>query len=62
MQYTTKEFAEKTGVDQVVANSVLNFLVAKGQATLMAEKRKTSTGKGRAANVYEVPDTITLTF
>lgn len=62
MQYTTKEFADKTGVDQVVANSVLNFLVAKGQAQLMAEKRKTSTGKGRAANVYEVPDTITITF
>ena len=59
MRTTVKTFAEKHGVDVMVANSVLNFLEKKGQATVV-ELQKSPTGKGRAAKVYEMADSITI--
>lgn len=61
MKVTAKEFAAQQNIDPVMANSVLNFLETKQVATVV-EHRKSATGKGRSAKVYEVPDTITITL
>lgn len=62
MKVTAKEFAAKQGIDQLEAKAVLVFLVAKGQASLLDEKRKSDSGHGRSSAVYEVPETVTLNF
>lgn len=59
MKVTAKEFAEQQGIDPVMANSVLNFLESKKVAQVV-EHRKSATGKGRSAKVYELPDTISF--
>lgn len=61
MKVTAKEFAAQQSIDPVMANSVLNYLEAKKVATVV-ELRKSPTGKGRSAKVYEVPETITITL
>ena len=61
MKITARELAEKHGVDQIVANSVLTFLAKIGQAKIV-EQRKPEGGKGRASNVYEVGESIIVTL
>jgi predicted ArsR family transcriptional regulator len=61
MTTTVSEFATKQGIDNVTANAVLNFLESKGQAKVV-ELRKSATGKGRAAKVFEVADTVTFSL
>lgn len=61
---TAKELAEKyadKGVDQVMANSVLRFLVATNQAVLK-EVRKVEGARGKGTNVYEMDATISLSL
>lgn len=61
MRITAKELAAKHGVDQIVANSFLNFLAKVGSAKIV-EQRKPEGGKGRSTNVYEVADSIIVTL
>ena len=59
MQYTVKEFAEKNGIETAAANSVLNFYVGKGVATITGT-RSPAGGKGRSSNVFDVADSVTI--
>ncbi len=58
MKTTVKEFAARHDIDNVMANSVLGFLVIKGIAT-RCESLKIAGKKGKPQNVFEVPATVT---
>jgi predicted ArsR family transcriptional regulator len=60
-QTTIKELAARIGVDDLAAQGFVKFLVAKGVARLITT-RKTATGKGKPANVYEIPNELKLTL
>lgn len=61
-QVTAKEFAAEQGIEGLMASTVLSFLAKKGQIKLLDEKRPSATGKGRSANVYEIPESVTITL
>ena len=62
MQLTVSEFQSLRGLKSTVeANSVMNFLKAEGIATVVGKKKRKD-GKGRAANIYEIPQQFTLTL
>ena len=56
---SAKEFGEKNGVEYVVAQNFLKFLVAAGVATELPPL-KIAGKKGKPTNMYEVPINITL--
>ena len=56
MQTTTAgQFAEKMKVPQPAANVFLQFLVKRGAAKIV-EQLPSAGGKGRKANLFEIPD------
>ncbi len=61
---TVKEFAEQQSVNHVTANAVLVFLRDKGLVQIVDKVHKQEANgqptKGKAANVYEVPEQVTL--
>ena len=59
MKLTIKEFAEKIGVEYVVASSVLRFMVDKGQAVVVGKITK---GRGKPTLVYEVPEKVEISL
>lgn len=61
MKVTVKEFAAKQGIEVLMAGAVLNFLKARGEATIV-ETRKPEGGKGKPSNVYEIPESVTITL
>ena len=61
MKVTAVEFAQLQGMKKPVAVAVLKFLEGKGAAKVV-EKRRTTTGKGRSANVYEVQEQVNISF
>lgn len=56
---TTNEFAAKAGIDYQAAVGTLKFLVARGIAVKVSN-RKNITGKGKPSAVFEVPLTFTI--
>lgn len=56
---SAKEFAERHGVEYVVAQNTLKFLVAKGIAKEL-EPLKIAGKKGKPTNIYEVPTEVEL--
>jgi len=62
MQLTVSEFQSLRGLKSTVeANSVINFLKAEGIASVVGKKKRKD-GKGRSANIYEIPQQFTLTL
>lgn len=59
MVLTVNEFANRIGVEYVIASSVLKYLVITGDVQTVGS-RKTATGKGKPSILYEVPDTVSL--
>lgn len=63
-QMTVKQFAELHNLADATANSVLVFLREKGLVTVCGTVRKPSLDgapvKGKPANVYEIPDQVTI--
>ena len=59
MVMTIAEFAKAHGTDVAVAGGVIKFLVGKGLVK-EAGKRPAERGFGRASNLYEIPNTVTL--
>jgi len=60
---TVKEFAAKQNVAPATANTILSWLKSKGVVTLAGTAPKEPNTKGKAANIFEVPEgnvTITL--
>lgn len=61
---TVKEFAASQNVNHVTANAVLVFLRDKGVAKIVDKIHKPGEDgqptKGKAANVYELPDVVTI--
>jgi transcription initiation factor IIE alpha subunit len=58
---TTKEFAERLGVEYQVAAGLLRYLKEKGLAKIV-ETRPNPSGKGKGSDVYELPTSIALEF
>jgi hypothetical protein len=62
LKLTVAEFREINGLkSQVEANSVMNFLKAKGLAVVVG-KRKTASGKGKPSTIFEIPQDVTLSL
>ena len=55
---TVREFATRHDIDNVMANSVLQFLTIKGIAT-MCDPLKIKGKKGKPQNVFDVPAIVT---
>ena len=67
MKMTVAEFAKAQGVDHSVANGVVTFLVAKGQATKTDEMRAVvdengEKKRGHPSAVFEIPETMTVSL
>jgi hypothetical protein len=64
MKMTVKEFAKQQNVNHVTANAVLGFLRAKGLVSVVDTIKKMDVSgqptKGKAANIFEIPETVTL--
>lgn len=58
-KFTIKAFAERKGIDPVMANNVLMFLSGLGYVKMLDPLVK---GKGRPSNVFEVPNKMTVEF
>ncbi len=62
IKVTVKEFASKHGLsesDNLMANSVLQFMVRKGIATV-EQAPKIEGHKGKPANVFTIPEEIVI--
>lgn len=61
---TVKQFAEQQDLNHVTANAVLVFLRAKGVAQIVDKVHKLDENdepkQGKAANVYELPEEVTI--
>jgi predicted transcriptional regulator len=58
---STTEFAERVGIEYIVASSVLRFLQEKGHVQEEGV-RPPKGGKGKPTKLYRVPENITLDF
>lgn len=58
---TKKEFAELIGEDYVIASNLVAFLVSKGLAKKTGSRPAVG-GKGKPADLFEVPLNVALTF
>jgi predicted ArsR family transcriptional regulator len=57
---TVKEFQELHGLkNPAEANGIINFLVSQGHA-VHVENRRTTSGRGKPAKVYEISQEVTL--
>lgn len=56
---TVKEFAQKHGIPALQANSVLHFMVKQGNGKIHAAP-KVAGQKGKPANIFELPEEISI--
>ena len=56
MKTTVREFAEKNDVTPIVAGAWLQYHVKKGAGSIVDKVPAVGGGKGRASNVFEIPD------
>ncbi len=57
---TVREFAEKHEVTTIEANAFLNFLKHKGIAEVVDQVYANGGTKGRASNVFEIPNSLVM--
>jgi hypothetical protein len=66
MRMTVKEFAQSQNVNNMTANAILAFLREKGMVSIVDTIKKTDNSgqptKGKAANVYDIPESVTIDF
>ena len=63
MRVTVKEFAAKQNLPPASANTVLTWLKSKGIVQLAGQMPKEPNTKGKAANIFEVPEgNVTITM
>ena len=58
---TVAQFAEKQGIDYVLASGLIRYLEAKGIAKKGGQQPPKG-GKGKPSTLYVVPTTVTLNF
>ena len=54
-----KDFAEKQGIDAIQANTLLQIMVKKGMAKIVGQ-HKIDGKKGKPANIFEIPESVTF--
>lgn len=57
MKLTVKEVAELSGVNPIDCGGFIRFAEAKGLAKIV-EQRKSSSGKGKPSNVYQIDERL----
>lgn len=59
MKLTIQQYADKIGTTYLIASSIIKYLEKKGK---IKKVDKISNGKGKPTNVYDIPDSVTITW